>query len=183
MADRVAASITIGGSVTGADFITLCRLIAAEDLTVGEDGDPFSPAECTDGEPLQLFDHQAIGGQFEALEAWCIQHGLPFVRWCAGYPGGWEPERVVFTGTGAIEPYPANEKGDAIATRDTLDLHENLSTLRAWFAAAHFEIPPLAILADVAPKIPDITRASAGREESGGGGSEHRSQLEKGSAQ
>src|SRR3546814_13853925 len=97
MADRVAASITIGGTVTGTDFITLCRLIAAEDLSVEEDGDPFSPADWTDGEPLQLFDHQAIGGQFEALEAWCVQRGLPFVRWCAGYPGGWEPERVVFT--------------------------------------------------------------------------------------
>lgn len=183
MADRVAASITIGGTVTGTDFIMLCRLIVAEDLTVEEDGEPFSPADRTDGEPLQLFDHQAIGGQFEALEAWCVQRRLPFVRWCAGYPGGWESERVVFTGTGAIETFPANEKGDAIATRDTLDLHQNLSTLRAWFAAAHFEIPPLAIVADVAPTIPDITRASAGREERGGRGSEHCSQLEKGSAQ
>src|SRR3546814_7160256 len=98
---------------------------------------------------------------------------LPFVRWCAGYPGGWEPERVVFTGTGAIESYPATERGNAIATRDTLDLHENLATLRAWFDAAHFEIPPLDILADVGPTISTITRASAGREESGGGGSEH----------
>ena len=163
MADRVAASITIGGSVTGADFITLCRLIAAEDLSVEEDGDPFSPADWTDGEPLQLFDHQAIGGQFEALEAWCVQRSLPFVRWCAGYPGGWEPERVVFTGTGAIETYPATERGNAIATRDTLNLHENL--------------------ADVGPTISNITRASAGQEESGGGRGEHCSQLEKGSAQ
>ena len=183
MADRVAASITIGGSVTGADFITLCRLIAAEDLTVGEDGDPFSPADRTDGEPLQLFDHQAIGGQFEALEAWCAQHGLPFSRWCAGFPGGWEPERVVFTGTGAIETYPATENGNAIVTRDTLDLHESLATLHAWFAAAHFEIPPLEILADVGPTSSNITRASAGQEERRGGGSEHCSQLEKGSAQ
>lgn len=183
MADRVAASITIGGTVTGADFITLCRLIAAEDLSVEEDGDPFSPADWTYGEPLQLFDHQAIGGQFEALEAWCVQRSLPFVRWCAGYPGGWEPERVVFTGTGAIQTYPATERGNAIATRDTLNLHENLATLRAWFDAAHFEIPPLDILDDVGPTISNITRASAGQEESGGGGSEHCSQLEKGSAQ
>ncbi|MGQ2933673.1 hypothetical protein [Sphingopyxis sp.] len=183
MADRVAASITIGGSVTGAEFITLYRLIAAEDLTVGEDGDPFSPGDWTDGEPLKLFDHQAIGGQFEALEAWCVQHGLPFSRWCAGFPGGWEPERVVFTGTGAIETYPATENGNAIATRDNLDLHESLATLHAWFAAAHFEIPPLEILADIRPTISNITRASAGQEERRGGGSEHCSQLEKGSAQ
>lgn len=183
MADCAAASITIGRIVTEAEFITLCRLIAAEDLSVGEDGDPFSPADRTDGEPLRLFDHQAIGGHFESLEAWCFEHALPFSRWCAGYPGGWEAERVVFTGTGTIETYPATEKGDVIATRGTLDLHESISTLRAWFAAADFEIPPLAILADVAPPLTEITRASAGREESGGGGSEHRSQLEKGAAQ
>lgn len=183
MADRVAASITIGGSVTGAEFITLCHLIAAEDLSVGEDGDPFSPADRVDGEPLQLFDHQAIGGQFAALEVWCFQHGLPFSRWCAGYPGGWDAERVVFTGTGAIETYPATEKGEVIATRATLDLHESISTLRAWFAAADVEIPPLTIFPDVATPLTDITRASAGREESGGGGSEHCSQLKKGSAQ
>lgn len=183
MADCVAASITIGGSVTGAEFTTLCRLIAAEDISVGEDGDPFSPADRTDGEPLKLFDHQAIGGQFAALEVWCFQHGLPFSRWCAGYSGGWDAERVVFTGTGAIETYPATEKGEVIATRTTLGLHENISTLRAWFAAADFKIPPLEILPDVAPTHPDITRASAEREESGEGGSEHSSQLEKGSAQ
>src|SRR3546814_4844012 len=85
--------------------------------------------------------------------------------------------------TCALPIYPATERGNAIATRDTLDLHENLATLRAWFDAAHFEIPPLDILADVGPTISTITRASAGREESGGGGSEHCSQLEKGSAQ
>src|SRR3546814_12934622 len=93
MADRVAASITIGGTVTGTDFITLCRLIAAEDLSVEEDGDPFSPAVWTDGEPLQLFDDQPIGGHFVALEAWCVQRGIPFVRLCAGYPGGRELAR------------------------------------------------------------------------------------------
>ena len=50
-------------------------------------------------------------------------------------------------------------------------------------AAADVEIPPLTILPDVATPLTDITRASAGREESGGGGSEHCSQLKKGSAQ
>src|SRR3546814_16542980 len=87
MADCAAASITIGGIVTEAEFITLCRLIAAEDLSVGEDGDPFSPADRTDGEPLRLFDPQAIGGHFASLEAWCFAPALPFSRWCVGYPG------------------------------------------------------------------------------------------------
>ena len=77
----------------------------------------------------------------------------------------------------------STEKGEVIATRATIDLHESISTLRAWFAAADVEIPPLTIFPDVATPLTDITRASAGREESGGGGSEHCSQLKKGSAQ
>src|SRR3546814_16440961 len=99
MADRVAASITIGGTVTGTDFITLCRLIAAEDLSVEEDGDPFSPADWTDGEPLQLFDHQAIGGQFEALEAWCVQRGIRSEERRVG-------KECVRTGRARGSPYP-----------------------------------------------------------------------------
>lgn len=182
MADCVAASITIGGTVAGDDFVTLCRLIAEEDLSIEEDGDSFTPEDRIEGEPLRLYDHHAIGGQFEALEAWCVEHRLVFARWCAGYPGSWEPERVVFTGTGLIESYPANENGDAVATRATLDLHESIATLRAWFAAADFEIPPLVILPDVEPPVTPIIRASAEREESGEGGSEHCSQLQKGSA-
>lgn len=183
MPSCVAASITIGGTVTSDDFITLCHHIADQDLSISEDGDAFSPADRTEGEPLRLFDSHAYGGQFAVLEIWCMEHGIPFSRWCAGYPGGWEPERVVFTGTGGIATYPANGKGDVIATRATIDLHDSISTLREWFAEADFEVPPLAILADVAPTVSEITRASAGREESGGGGSEHCSQLEKGSAQ
>lgn len=182
MANCVAASITIGGTFTQNEFVILCRLIAEENLSVGEDGDPFSPADRAEGEPLCLFDHQAIGGQFDALETWCAEHGLPFSRWCAGYPGGWEAERIVFTGAGAIETYPATEKGDVIVTRATLDLHQSISTLRAWFAAAEYEIPPLVILADVDTAPCTITRANAGQEESGGGGGEHCSQLQKGSA-
>lgn len=183
MADRVAASITIGGIIPADDYITLCRLIAEEDLSVEDDGDTFTPADRIEGQPLRLFDHQAIGGQFKALEAWCIHHGLAFSRWCAGYTGSWQAERVVFTGEGFAEVYPANEKGTVVATLDTLNLHQNIATLRAWFAAADFEVPPLVILVSDDSRTSEFLRASAEREESGEGGSEHCSQLQKGSAQ
>ena len=181
MPDCASASIVIGGRVSADDFVTLCRLIADEGLCTEEDGEEFSPELCIEGQPLRLFDHQAIGGRFGSLEAWCEYRGLPFTRTCAGYPGAWRAERVVFTGRSPIEEYPADEDGNAVATRKTVEAHEHISTLRAWFAAAEFEIPPLVIIAGDGPSLGKISRTSAGPEESGGGGGEHGSQLQKGS--
>src|SRR3546814_18831398 len=77
MADRVSASIVIGGELASDDFITLCRLIVEDDLAIEWDGEPFAPGHRTDGEPLRLFAHEVTGGQFETLESWCIAHAAP----------------------------------------------------------------------------------------------------------
>ena len=182
MPDCAFASIVIGGRVSADDFITLCHLIVCEGLSREEDGEEFSPELRSEGQPLRLFDHQAIGGRFGALEEWCEDRGLPFTRTCAGYPGGWRAERVVFTGRGPVEDYPADNDGNVVATSETVKAHEHISTLRAWFAAAEFKIPPLVITSEDVTSPRDMSRASAGREESGGGGGEHRSQLQKGPA-
>src|SRR3546814_5070155 len=115
------ASIVIGGRVSADDFITLCHLIVCEGLSREEDGEEFSPELRSEGQPLRLFDHQAIGGRFGALEEWCEDRGLPFTRTCAGYPGGWRAERVVFTGRGPVEDYPADNDGNVVATSETVD--------------------------------------------------------------
>lgn len=177
------ASIVIGGRVSAEDFITLSRLIANEGLCFEEDGEEFSPELRAEGQPLRLFDHQAIGGRFEALETWCESRGLPFTRTCAGYPGCWRAERAVFTGRGPIEDYPADDDGKVVATSETVKAHEHISTLRAWFAAAEFDVPPLVVIAGDDTSLSKITRASAGPEESGGNGGEPSSLRQKGSAQ
>lgn len=159
MADRVSASIVIGGKVSADDFITLCRLIAEEDLSVEWDGEPFTPGHRIDGEPLSLFAHQVTGGQFDTLESWCIAHALPFVRWCGGYTGAWLPERLVFTGTGDGQSFRVDENDNVVAD---------------------FVVPPLVIESDADAAADANTRASAGREESGAGSGEPGSQLRKG---
>src|SRR3546814_7524431 len=47
------------------DFITLCHLIVCEGLSREEDGEEFSPELQSEGQPLRLFDHQAIGGRLD----------------------------------------------------------------------------------------------------------------------
>ena len=182
MPDCASASITIGGRVSPEQFVTLCRLIADEDLRVEEDGDIFSPEDHIEGGPLQLFDHQAIGGHFPVLELWCLQNGLSYSRWCAGYSGSWLPEREVFTGSGDVATYPANENGATVATREILDEHESLASLREWFAAADVQIPPLEITADDTSSADASPRDRADKEESGDGEGEQRSELQKGNA-
>ena len=102
MPDCASASIIIGGRVSPDQFVVLCRLIADEDLRIEEDGEPFTPEDRIEGQPLHLFDHQAIGGHFPVLELWCLQNGVSYSRWCAGYSGLWLPEREVFTGSGDL---------------------------------------------------------------------------------
>lgn len=182
MPDCASASITIGGRVSPEQFVTLCRLIADEDLRVEAEGDIFSPESRIEGQPLQLFDHQAIGGHFPVLELWCLQNGLSYSRWCAGYSGSWLPHREVFTGSGDVVTYPANENGATVATREILDQHDSLPSLRAWFAAADAQIAPLEITADDVPSADASPRLRAGREESGEGDGETSSQFQKGTA-
>ena len=182
MPDCASASITIGGRVSPEQFVTLCRLIADEDLRIEQDGEIFTPEDHVDGQPLQLFDHQAIGGHFPVLELWCLQNGLSYSRWCAGYSGSWLPEREVFTGSGDVATYPADENGATVATRDILDQHESLASLRAWFAAADVRIPPLEITADDTSSADASPRDPADWKESGDGEDEQRSELQKGSA-
>ena len=182
MADRVSASIVIGGELASDDFITLCRLIVEEDLAIEWDGEPFAPGHRTDGEPLRLFAHEVTGGQFETLESWCIAHALPFVRWCGGYTGAWLPERLVFNGTGDPQSFAANENDNVVADRETVNALGGGRALHAWFDAADFVVPPLIIMADSDAETDAISRARAGQEESGGGDGEQGSQLQKGTA-
>ena len=80
MADRVSASITLGGSVYPPDYAELADIITAEGLSTEWNGEPFAPDQRTQDEPLRLFAHEVAWGQFEELEAWRVEHGVPFPR-------------------------------------------------------------------------------------------------------
>ncbi len=148
MADRVSASITVGGTVTPAAYAELADVIASEDLSTEWDGEPFEPHQRTEGEPLRLFAHEVAWGRFEELEAWCFEHGIPFARWSGAYGGEWGAERVVFTGEGEPISYAADEDDRIMIDRDTTERLGSIDAIRAHFDAAEFEVPPLVVEGD-----------------------------------
>lgn len=148
MADRVSASITIGGTLPAALLPELLDLIAFEGLSTEWDGEPFDAAELPTDEPLRLMAHEVAWGRFEQLEAFCAEHGLPFARWSGAYAGQWGAERTVFTGSGEPYGYAADEDDYILIGRCTVERLGSIEAVRAHFDAADFAIPPLSIIAD-----------------------------------
>lgn len=86
MANRVSASIKLGGVLPRGRLAELLDVIAVEGLSTDWDGSPFSGVQIQADSPIELFAHEVAGGSFDELESFCLSHALPFVRWCDGYP-------------------------------------------------------------------------------------------------
>ncbi len=54
MADRVSASIVLGGTITAAAFAQLAALAEREGLSTDWDGEPFQPDHLIPDQPLRL---------------------------------------------------------------------------------------------------------------------------------
>lgn len=145
MADRVSASIIVGGTVDADEFGELADVIASEGLAIEWDGEPFEPHHRIAGKPLRLFAHEVAGGSFDDLESWCLSHQLPFVRWCGGYSGQWGPERVVATGDGSSTSYAITEDDEVVISRSTVEALGSMEAIAAHFDAAEFAVPPLIV--------------------------------------
>jgi hypothetical protein len=143
MADRVSASITLGGTISPAQLSELAALIADEGLSIEWDGEPFEPNQFTPGEPLMLYAHEVPWGRFERLETWCVEHRVPFARWAGGYPGEWTAERVVFSGSGEPRSYTADEDDRIYVDRSTVEQLGSVAAILAYFDAADAAVPPL----------------------------------------
>ena len=151
MADRVSASIALGGSITAAQLDELAQLVTDEGLSTEWDGEPFEPSQLTPGEPLQLYAHEVAWGMFEELEAWCREHHVPYIRWSGGYGGKWGAERVVFDASGDPRSYDADESDRISVDRATVERLGSIEAILAHFEAADFTVPPLAVEANVEP--------------------------------
>lgn len=145
MADRVSASISIGGALPRAALPDFIAAIIDEGLSTEWDGEEFSPAHLPTNEPLHLMAHEVAWGRFEGLEAQCIALALPFARWSGAYPGQWSAERVVFSGTGDRVSYACDEEDRVTINRDTVERLGGIAAIRAYFAAADFAVPPLCL--------------------------------------
>ena len=148
MADRVSASIVIGGPLTASDYAELTEIVADEGLLIEWDGERFESGHRTVGEPLSLYAHEVAWGRFEELEAWCVEKKLTFSRWSGGYGGEWTAERVVFTGDGDPTSYTADEDDRIMVDRSTVEKLGSVENILAYFDAADVVIPPLAIEGD-----------------------------------
>lgn len=80
MADRVSASIEIGGEIAADRFADLVDIAANHQLALEWDGPAFDGNDLMPGASLALFAHEVTGGQFDDLENFCVAHALPFVR-------------------------------------------------------------------------------------------------------
>lgn len=145
MADRVYASIRIGGPLAASDFIELARLVASEGLSLEQTDEPFEPDHRVLGEPLRLYAHEVAWGCFVDLEAWCVAKGLSFSRWSEGYPSQWSAERVVFTGAGDPRSYLTDEDDRVVIERGTVERLGSVEAIRAYFEAADVPVPPLVL--------------------------------------
>lgn len=109
MADFVSARIRIGGTLPQSRHEALAGHIAAYDLRSEWDGPAFDPQTMHNDGPLDLYAYDVANGTFDDLEQFCIDHGLAFWRWSGGSAGAFEPEIVIYTGSGEPEDFTASE--------------------------------------------------------------------------
>lgn len=145
MADRVSASITIGGALPSALLPDFIALIEQQRLSTEWDGEPFTASDLAGNAALELMAHEVAWGRFEELEAFCVKNALSFSRWSGAYPGQWGAERVVFTGSGEPRSYAADEDDYILIGRCTAERLGNFAAIVAHFDAADFAVPPLVI--------------------------------------
>ena len=145
MADRVSASITLGGGITAAQLTALTQLIQDEGLSTEWDGEPFDPSQLTPGEPLRLYAHEVAWGTFNELEAWAQEHHVPYVRWSGGFGSEWGAERVVFDGSGELVSYDADQSDRIFVDRATVERLGSVEAILAHFDGAEFVLPPFVI--------------------------------------
>ena len=145
MADRVSATITIGGTLPADQLLDLVAIINGEGLSTDWDGEEFTVPQLCPGKSLTLMAHEVAWGRFEDLEAFCTSERLPFVRWSGAYAGQWGAERVVFTGSGEPMSFVADEEDSILIDRGTIDRLGTIEAVRAHFDAADFIVPPLRI--------------------------------------
>ncbi|MBJ7500893.1 MAG: hypothetical protein JHC57_14165 [Sphingopyxis sp.] len=153
MADRVPASILIGGEMSAALYAEFVSAIAFEGLPIIWGGEPFEIGQRVVGEPLALFDESCAWGKIDHLEAFCVRNALPFVRWSGSYPAEWSPERLVFRGTGTVDSYMIDESDRVVLDRRLLESFGSIEAAFAYFDGAEFEVPPLVVEGD--PPIPE----------------------------
>ncbi len=145
MADRVPATITIGGRIAAALIPALVETIQLEELSAEWDGEPFDGRELPVDEPLQLYAQEVTNGEFDDLEAFCRTNNLSFRRWSGGSSGSFTPEIVVWPGQGECRRYSANDSEQAVITAEDANELGSYDAVLGYLAEAAYAVPALQI--------------------------------------
>ena len=145
MADRASVSIRIGGRLARAEVRELAALAAAYSAFLDYEDTPFDPDDVDPG-VLTLVAHEVAWGRLDDIEDFCVERGLPFSRWAGSSPGAFEPERVVFDGTGETRCFAASDEDVLVASLATLRELGSMAAIEAYFAAGDLTPPPLDIV-------------------------------------
>lgn len=160
MADRVPATIRLGGALPRALLPDLLDILSAEALTT-EDGGAFEEDHIPADAAIEFSASEVSWGRFEQLEDFCLEHHLPFVRWCGTYPGGWTAERLVYDGIDEPVSFTATDNDLVVITEQDARALECFEAIEMHFAQANFLVPPLIILEPDAPPGPMVLRQRA----------------------
>ena len=141
MGDRAQCHLTIGGKLPHASLAELCRHADTYDLRTDWGGEPFTTANITPGEPIDLFGEELNGGLVDELEKFCIDHKLHYRRWSGGCAGAFNPEIVVSHGDGERHDATATEDEYVVFTTQEITTAESLDTLKATIAKFQPDVP------------------------------------------
>jgi hypothetical protein len=142
MADRVSASIAIGGTVSPAQLTELAAHIADYDLRLDWDGEPFDSAHLPKDDVLRLFAHEVPWGIFDDLEQYCYDEGLAYQRWSGSCPGSFGAERIVHDGKSGPLNFSVDEDDHLVLHAQTILQLGSMRAIRRYIAQAEIELPP-----------------------------------------
>lgn len=157
MADRVPVTISLGGALPRALLPAFLAVLAVEALR-GDDGDDFDVQHIPADDPIEFTEGEVSCGHFEQLKQFCIEHHLPFARWCGSYPGGWNAERLVYDGTGEPISFTATDDNIVVISQAEARSLGSIEAIEAHFASSQFAVPHLTIIEPDAPPGPMILR-------------------------
>jgi hypothetical protein len=146
MADRVSASITIGGKVTADQFGAITDMILWNDLRIDWDGPEFTPDQIGEGQPLTLYAHEVPWGMFDDIEQYCCDNHIAYIRWSGGSAGSFGPERIVYDGKSGPLNYDVDEDDHVVLHARTIEQLGSMRAIRRYLNAAEIVMPPLEII-------------------------------------
>lgn len=151
MTQSVPAWIRIGGALPRTHLPDLLTAIDRDKGMTDWDGQAITADRIGDGQHLDVYSLGVEGGVFGALERFCFDRGLAFVRSSASSSGAFNAERVVFIGQGAPWHFDMTEREEVVITRAKAKALGSLEAIIAWFDAAEFVPPFPTITEDDAP--------------------------------